>query len=122
MLRWSVRSPQVHVLTIAWALIILLLSATPGRDLPELTFEHMDKLLHAFAYALLALLLAFSYRAIEIDRLMSVLLVATGYGFLMECMQGTFFEGRYFDTWDAIANGSGALLGIVIFKPLDRTF
>ena len=122
MLRWWVEPPRVHFLAFAWALTILLLSATPGRDLPNLAFEHLDKIVHANAYGILAILLCFSFRALGIKSLFVTFVIATSYGFLMELMQGTFFVGRYFDTADGIANGIGSLIGIVIFKRLDRTF
>ncbi len=122
MLRSWLEAPRIHFLTCGWALAILVLSATPGKELPDLQFEHLDKVLHAIGYALGAVLLCFSFSAIGSGSLLTVLILVTGYGFLMEWMQGTFFEGRYFDVLDGIANGAGALIGIVIFRLLDRTF
>ena len=71
---------------------------------------------------MLAILLAFSFKTLGIAGLLAVVALVSAYGFLMEWMQGTFFEGRFFDVFDGIANTIGAILGIVIFERLDRTF
>ena len=121
MLRWWVEAPRIHFLAIGWALVILILSATPGDDLPKFAFKHLDKILHALVYGVLGILVAFSFRSIGIGNLFLVLTLVIAYGFIIEWLQGTFFEGRYFDTFDGLANSAGAVFGIVIFKRLDRT-
>jgi VanZ family protein len=122
MLRLWLNSPRVHFLSFTWALSILLLSATPGKELPSIDLAHIDKFFHALVYGILAVLLFLSFKRLGIESLFAVVVIVSAYGFLMEWMQGTFFEGRFFDVMDGIANTIGAILGIVIFERLDRTF
>lgn len=117
-----VKAPLIHFLSCGWVLAIFLLSAAPGRELPDMQIAHLDKIAHMIAYVVGAVLLCFSLRAIERGSLIAVIILLTGYGYLLEWMQGTFFEGRYFDLLDGLANAVGAVVGIVIFKRIDRTF
>lgn len=95
----------------------------PGQDMPALPFDGFDKLAHLICYAILCLLWARSFSQLALRR--AVLLaaaIALVYGIGIEFVQGRFIAGRVFDLWDATANGAGALLGIVIFPIIDRTF
>lgn len=121
MLSWWAERPQVHVLALLWAAFILVMSATPGRELPDVPFPHADKLAHFGVYAILAFLLCFSWKGLLTRHVLAVFFVVSLYGLAIEWMQGAYFEGRSFDLGDGLANAVGALLGIVIFGPIDRT-
>jgi VanZ family protein len=123
MLRWLLKAPQVGYFTISWALVILVLSAMPGRDLPRVDLLHADKLAHLVVYFVLFVLLSYWMHAKESQySLLKAFLIASVFGVLMEFMQDTFFPERFFDWADAAANSLGALFGIVIIKLIDRTF
>ena len=71
---------------------------------------HLDKLLHALAYAVLTggLLFAWSQRSLKI-----VFVFAFLFGAIVEVMQHNFATGRTGSIADAAANGAGILLVIV---------
>ncbi|NNC82095.1 MAG: VanZ family protein [Flavobacteriales bacterium] len=117
MLRWWTEPPRIAVLTLGWAAIILFLSALPGRDLPQVDLLHADKLAHLLVYLILQVLIALWLVHVCADTaILTSVVLATLYGIAMEAMQHLFFEERFFDWYDALANFLGALLGIVIFK------
>lgn len=94
-----------------WAGAILWLSLLPSPPQPP-EWLGWDKLQHAAAYALLVWLLgyAFSLRPLWRSWLPGIAL-ATGYGVLMELLQGWLTSYRDPSLADAIANLAGALLG-----------
>lgn len=75
----------------------------PSLDVPE-----GDKWQHLAGYAGLA-----GWWALTLPRRrLAVWLGAAAYGVLMECLQG-LTDYRSFDVLDMLANGTGALLGLV---------
>ncbi|MCG5495701.1 hypothetical protein [Ectothiorhodospira variabilis] len=99
-------------LTVA-ALMVLLLaiiagSLTPARWMPS--WLPNDKLLHAMAYGLAAMLL-FLQLGDPWARLWAlVALLMLGWG--LECFQQRLVQGREFSKGDLMANGVGVLLGV----------
>jgi len=123
MLRWWLDAPRVYALSLAWVLFILLISATPGKELPTVDIANADKVLHAIVYCILFVFIAYSLRSLGMTRsLLVAFILASAYGLLIEWMQGAYFEGRHLDYYDALANSTGAALGIVIISRFDRTF
>ena len=104
-----------------WLLVglIVYLSLTPHPPQP-ISFDHVDKLEHGFAYALLSLWFCQLYLS-ERSR-MTVVVALIGLGVGIEFLQG--WSGyRYFDVWDMVANSIGALLGFILMRtPLGRLF
>lgn len=95
---------------IAWAALILTVSSTPGSDLPSTGLN--DKLAHAGAYFVLALLAA---RApIQPPRTREALLLAlalTVFAAIDEWHQ-RFIPGRFPDVADWVADTVGVLIGV----------
>lgn len=111
-----------NIPAIAWALVILVLSLTPGSRLPRLGLlgiPHPDKFAHAFIYAVLTILLVAGLaRQPQQVRLRSHPMawafgLASVYGTLIEVLQGAFVEGRTFEWLDIAANMAGAALGLL---------
>ncbi len=105
---------------LTWALIILLGSAWPGNAFPSKLQEIMswDKVVHAGAYGLLTILLAWGWRRNHMPgkRLSFFLpLIAIGFGILVEGLQFGLFPTRHFEIFDILANITGALFGYVAF-------
>jgi len=102
---------------------IAALSLMPARDLPHFTvFSSLDKAVHISMYLGLSFLACWSYE-ISRDRMKPIYLLLLGvfmYGVLMEILQRTMHNGRNFDFKDMIANLTGAIAGILIFRYLDR--
>lgn len=110
---------------ILWAVVIFILCAIPGDDLPTTPFfniPHFDKMVHAFLYAVLEYLLMFGFtkqyysnKILKCALGMSLILNIS-YGAVIEILQGTIFIERSTDIFDIMANASGAFFGLFIFK------
>ena len=116
-LSWWTKPPRISILTVGWAIVILILSALPGRDLPKIDLFQADKIAHVLVYLVLFILLMYWFSAVELKTAwVKAFVIVVLYGMAMEFMQDTFFPERFFDWADAVANAVGAGLGIVIFR------
>jgi VanZ family protein len=111
---------------LVWALVILVLCAIPGRDLPHSDWLEallFDKWVHAGVFFVLEVL---SIRGIAFSnsqslRKLAVLVTGAGavvYGGALEIMQGALFSERTADLYDFIANSFGVLLGALLYAKL----
>jgi VanZ family protein len=107
---------------ISWAGLIYLLSDQPGMDVIPL-FPGQDKVFHAIVFGVLGFLVlgamhtgANGYSPTQVWT--AVVLTAI-YGMLDEFHQ-RFVPGRTADTWDVVADTSGAMLGIYVLYALTR--
>ncbi|MEM7160809.1 MAG: VanZ family protein [Bacteroidota bacterium] len=96
--------------SLAWALIIALLSLSNEPNLPDIDFDYLDKAGHFLIYAIFS----FFIYGMRIDQkanapLILAFLIPLFFGILMEYLQGTLSEVRTPEVLDAIANGLGAL-------------
>ena len=109
---------------VVWAGIISWLSLTASPPAPP-GILGWDKLLHAVAYALLALAIAQYLQIHAADSRRTAIygaLLATAYGGLIEVLQFTLQTGRTAEWWDFVANAIGALAGCVIFRQAAALF
>ena len=90
---------------------INILALSPAPYLPPLEiFNWWDKAQHAIAFAALAVLAVLAYPESSKRRIAFLLIVQ---GVLIEVLQ--YFSGyRYGDWQDALADGVGALLGLIL--------
>ena len=107
-------------MSLSWAVVILVLSVMPGQQLPSVEWLwSADKWAHAAVYGILAWLL---FNALSrhypagLPVFGRALILAGGYGLLLEVIQYLFFPGRYFELGDAIANIFGILVAIFLRK------
>ena len=110
---------------IAWTLILLILSSTPGIQLPNVGFFEPDKLAHFVVYGIYVLLFFIVFTKANRDNWTTRIGAAiwcSFYGFLMEIMQYLFFPGRYFEIPDNVANISGVLCCLIIFSIFKNKF
>ena len=107
---------------ILWAILILILSIMPGRDLPEVNIVQIDKLVHMSFYLILTVLLVrgffkqYTFPFLKNHAINVVVLIGVLYGIIIEIIQGAFTADRHFDLWDAFANSIGVMIGVIIFK------
>jgi VanZ family protein len=106
---------------ILWALIILVLSAAPGKSMPPLFRDLLsfDKLAHAAAYFVLTALTLWGLRMKGFRRWKAATAAAAAcalYGVIIEIMQFAFFPQRYFEVNDIIANIIGCIAGLIVLK------
>jgi len=104
---------------IIWCLFIAVASLMPlGSDSIDL-IPYQDKWIHWFCYTVLAYLGGKSLGSGRFQNnkwlLLTVLIGASAYGFVIECLQGLFNTGRHFDYFDIIANIIGSMMGSLIY-------
>ncbi len=112
------RSSLIYQLfTAFWAVVILVLSTMPGKQLPRIDWLMTpDKFGHAVVYGILAAGLFFSFQRAYI----LPFILASAYGIGMEIIQYAFFPDRYFEIWDIVANIIGAFLALLILKIINH--
>lgn len=111
--------------SILWALVILILTLTPGKHVPQIGIFSYDKLGHTAIFGVLSFLIPFGLRHLKnvkfsTKRILWISLVFTViYGLVLEIMQ-YFIPGRAMDYVDAIANTVGALSGILLYYMVNK--
>jgi hypothetical protein len=113
-------------LPLVWALIILALCATPGKDIPHISWLEVlafDKWVHAGVFFVLSVLIIramkFTWiRVAHFTAALTALSFCIPYGGVLEIMQGTMFADRSADLYDFIANSAGALIGVSLYRKL----
>ena len=111
---------KYYIASILWALLILILTLTPGKSIPDLELFSYDKLGHMGIFMLQAYFLV---SGINFDKknknsvtksLLLGLLITEIYGASVEVAQH-FIPDRSMDIMDLLANSLGVILGGVIF-------
>ncbi|HTL80130.1 MAG TPA: VanZ family protein [Bacteroidia bacterium] len=114
--------------TILWALLILILCGTPGKDVPHLSFLEeigFDKVVHASIFFILVL---FFIRSNKLQKNSYVkanaVFIAAGlsipYGGITEILQATIFSGRDGDVFDFIADGLGCVIASLSYGYISK--
>ncbi|MBX2815127.1 MAG: VanZ family protein [Saprospiraceae bacterium] len=105
---------------VVWSAVILLISILPSFLLPPneenvlWTFS-MDKVGHFAVYAILAGLIAWTWRHQSWKaRFAAALITSSLYGVLLECAQLLLTTSRHFEIDDIIANIIGSLCGSLL--------
>lgn len=113
------RRRGVHVAAAAWACLVIGLLLTPGAVVLGVTGglsaegSHLDKLVHAVLFGVLAWLAARSFSAAGLPRpRLLALLAAAALGGAIELVQPLVARDR--DLWDAIANATGAVVATLL--------
>lgn len=114
-----------------WAILILAFSSIPNSELPDFSLWRIfsgDKLIHVFLYGVLSFLLTGSsvkqyiYRRIRYNAMLFAFTTSVCFGVLLEVYQELVLTDRYGDWADAVANGVGAFLGILLFRALFKDY
>ncbi len=114
-----------------WALLILILCGMPGKDIPHISFLELlsfDKFVHASIFFVFILLtirgFALQTKFLKLQHYAKPIAfcICVAYGCLMEVMQGTVFEDRSADIYDAIANSFGCTMGWIAYQWVERIF
>lgn len=94
----------------AWTVLIIALCTIPGSELPEVDVIAADKLVHAFIFAVFAVLWC---RRQPRVRPLTILIGGVILAVLTEPYQGWIGLGRIPDPYDTLANTIGLLAGLV---------
>ncbi|SNR56273.1 VanZ family protein [Lutibacter flavus] len=93
-------------------------SLAPIGDSMPSTISISDKAIHILAYFLLTLSWLFSYKK-ESKKLkvsIIILVIVFIYGIIIEVLQGTVTKNRQPEAYDLLANLTGIILAITVFK------
>jgi len=114
-----------------WALLIFILCAIPGKDIPHVSFLELlefDKFVHASLFFVLLLLAVRGCKLQDqFQRLSSQAKIISGtisiiYGGSLELMQSAFFVERSADIYDFIANSFGCIMGLVFYDQIEKKY
>lgn len=90
----------------------MVLCSVPGNDIPKVTlFEHVDKVVHASMFFVFAFLWI---QALGQKYVLQIIIAAILFGIAIELYQKYCIVGRSMDPWDAVADGFGAALWLVL--------
>jgi len=112
-----------------WTLVIFTLCSVPGKSIPKvnwLEFVSFDKFVHASMFFveelfLIRVLINFPENSFWHKNYKSVsTLFCIIYGGSLEIMQYTIFLERSGDVLDFIANSTGVITGLFLYKPLAK--
>ena len=110
-------------LAAAWAVFILLICVTPGRFIPSagwMQLFSLDKIVHAALFFILASLIVISCGTVAVRRLYVWLTLSALYGFLIEVLQASLYNGRSFELLDAVADAAGVVMAFWVRGKLLR--
>ncbi|MBL7885582.1 MAG: VanZ family protein [Flavobacterium sp.] len=100
-------------LAIAWTLAVTTLSlADVGTLGNSIKIPHKDKMLHFVFYFLFYLLWFLFFKNKTTRFKIALLLIAIGYGILMEVLQAIMGNHRSSDFYDVLANSLGSIAGL----------
>lgn len=117
-----------HWKALLWILVICLGSLLPSSDLPSNSFfsqiPYFDKIVHCGLYFVFTILLASGFtKQYQGERAKAYLvsgLIAFSIGAMIEFIQTMMHMGRSGDFYDAVANTTGIVLALILFKPIQR--
>lgn len=110
-LRWS--------LAAAYAFALFFVSSLPSEEIPVGMPYGADKVAHAAAYAILALLVCRAAGDRGTGTLVLIALSCAAYGVFNEIHQA-YVPGRYPSGWDAVANAVGASATVLLWPRFRR--
>jgi len=110
------------VFAISWLIVIALLHAVTGNEIPKYDFLdwlHLDKLAHAFMFMVAFILLVHAVQKQYKQSFYRYIILALAiYGLALEYSQEYFFENRSMDVMDWLADSCGILIGLVLFRKI----
>jgi VanZ family protein len=107
-------------IAISITFIIAFLSLIKLKGQPIIEMDHLDKIEHAFAYAILALswLLAFKRAFLNKKLKYIIALSCVFYGIVIEVLQTTLTTYRTASLLDILANMFGVIVALLIFSSI----
>lgn len=107
---------QARLIARLWTLLIFIGCLTPGRELPHVNVPFIDKWTHLVMFGAFTFLWLCARPAFTWVRVFLLLLIAIALGGVIEGLQGWLtFLGRSMELMDVVADGVGAVLGIIVF-------
>ncbi len=121
---------KLFIISLIWALLILVLCAIPGGSLPQIhffTIPNFDKIVHAGLYFPLAFFLCAEFdltkkTIFQLSGPLLTMLIVAFYGGLIEILQEKLFINRSADIMDFFSDLVGGLAGLTIYYLFFRPF
>ncbi|MFL5731210.1 MAG: VanZ family protein [Cytophagaceae bacterium] len=114
---------RYNLFTIAWAVLILAVTLTPGASMPDLSIWDLlsfDRFAHLFVFSVLVFLMTIGFTKqytslfLRFNAARLAFLFSFGYSLVLELLQ-EIIPGRSVEINDVIANSTGCLLGSLVF-------
>jgi len=102
-----------RILLIVYALIILMISATPSSDLPKMWLLQYDKIIHFVEYLIFGVLAMKSMMNQTMKAGLILIPFGILFGFFDEYLQ-SFISGRYSSLMDVFSDSIGFSIGIIL--------
>ena len=110
-------------------IVVIHLIPVTGLDSSSWWSEiHLDKIVHVFAFAFFSLSISIAFTKLRLflyktPILMMIILVGcTGFGTILEIIQGELIDGRTADFLDIVADCVGSILGFIAFRVVYGVF
>jgi VanZ family protein len=122
---------KLFIISLIWAILILILSSIPGGSLPKsslfMNIPNLDKIIHAGLYLPLAFFIGAEFdlskkALVRLAGPLLTMLIVSFYGGLIEILQGSLFSNRSADIVDFLADVIGGLVGLTIYFLFFRPF
>ena len=121
---------KLFIISLIWAVLILIVCAVPGNDLPSsplFSIPNFDKLVHAGLYFPLAIFVGAEFdlsrkKWLHFSGPFLTLLIIGLYGGLIEILQAKLFINRSADFDDFLFDMIGGLGGLAIYYLFLRPF
>lgn len=112
---------------IIWAIVIFILCAIPGKDLPETTLvriPHFDKIVHFGMFFIMGIFL-YSELSIQTSlnrgkKIWISLSIIISYGAIIEYLQENYFISRSGDYVDLLADALGGFIAVLMYPFLKK--
>lgn len=115
-LYWALKKGAV-ILVLNYAIALSVASFMNIKDIPNIGVSNEDKIFHAVAYFLFALLMYNYLKTISVKRaILMAFITVVIYGIIIEVLQYVLTTHRTFDLYDAFANFIGALIASILLK------
>jgi VanZ family protein len=115
------------VLAIAWTGVILFLCLIKSSDLPQVSIQNLDKVVHAFFHFMFTSLWFLFFRTkINSSTITKALVISfvfsVFFGILIEILQALCTTTRTADVFDVLANITGASLAVILIVWLNKNY
>ena len=108
------KSEAYRIVLGIYMIFILSISAIPTNSIPDLGFQHADKVAHFAEYAILGFLAVQSFRPVNGYQLFYIIISGFIFGAFDEWWQ-SFISDRCTSLADFIADIAGMIVGSIIF-------
>ena len=110
-----------------WSVLILVSCLIQSNEIPKVTIENLDKIVHTFFYFVFTTLWFFYFKnhlnsSNNFKPLAISFVLSFFYGITIELVQGYFTTTRSADVLDVLANLSGATLAIIVIVLLNKHY